>query len=191
MNEIEFFEANKDKVQATAEFLCSKDSTCTVEEKFEELRLQYINKDGNHHNETISINGQQLPINSWLEQLTHEFVENFIIIAIGGQKTEIIYKLIGNQFSGYNINLDDVDKAILNYKVKYMCNNIGFYVVHNHPFIYKASPSEADLQTCEAIFKDFERIEMNAIQLRMKLQLTLIDFAIVTEFDYWSVKQAE
>jgi len=72
-----------------------------------------------------------------------------------------------------------------------MCNNIGLYVVHNHPFIYKASPSEADLQTCEAIFKDFERIEMNAIQLRMKLQLTLIDFAIVTEFDYWSVKQAE
>ena len=36
MNEIEFFEANKDKVHATAEFLCSKDSTCKAEEKFEE-----------------------------------------------------------------------------------------------------------------------------------------------------------
>lgn len=190
MNEIEFFEANKDKVHATAEFLCSKDSTCTAEEKFEELRLQYINKDGNHHNETISINGQQLPINSWLEQLRHESVENFIIIGVTPKGSSIIYKSVGDQFSS-GFDMSEIDRKIVSIVTIGCQRNLGIYVVHNHPYIYKASPSKADLDTFAAIKIELDNIVNNAIDIGVKCQITLIDFAIVTEFDYWSVKQAE
>ena len=186
MNEVEFFEANKDKIYATAEFLCKNDPSCSVDEKYEELRLQYVNKDGTNHIETITINGQQYPIMNWLEQLRHEPVENFIIIAVSSTGSKIIYKVVGDQFSRDNIDLNDIDSAIITNG----CRNTGLYIIHNHPFIYKASPSVADLKACEAIFHELERIEKEAALLDAKWQLTLIDFAIVTDFDYWSVKQS-
>lgn len=191
MDSIDYFEKNKDKIFKTAEFLCKKDSSCTVEDKFEELKSQYYNEDGSHHNETIMINNSSLNIKSWLDSIRHEPVENFLIIAIYNNTSSIIYKVVGDQFSSHNINLDEIDKIIVNMLTLKGIKSMGIYIVHNHPFIYKATPSPSDCETINGIYGELNNIEINANAIGIKCQIKLIDFSIVTEFDYWSMKQTD
>lgn len=86
----------------------STDPSENLEDEFEKLKQQYLNCDGTCHNETISVNSQDINIHLWLETIRHEPVENFVIIAVGGKRSEIIYKTKGDQCSNYNLS----DKAI-------------------------------------------------------------------------------
>lgn len=189
MDENEYFEANKDKIRATAEFLCNNDPSSTVDDKFEELKSQYHNKDGAHHSETIRINGTPQNISAWLQPIRHEAIENFLIIAVHGQRSEIIYKVVGNQFTCGDIDLNKIDEAIVKLITYNGIISMGLYVIHNHPFIYKASPSNADLKTLEAIYGEIQNIVNECGKMRVLCQIELIDYAIVTKFDYWSIKQ--
>lgn len=189
MDSKDYFEVNKEKIHATAEFLCSKDLSKNVDEKFEELKQQYFNSDGTKHKEAIKINDSELDIsNVWLDMLRHEKIENFMIFAVTEEGSSEIYKARGNQFSSV-MDLNAIDKKIVPIIIK-GAKNIGLYVVHNHPFIYKASPSYEDLKTLEILITEFNRIEDEAKSIHKYCQITLIDFAIVTEFDYWSFKQS-
>lgn len=188
MDSKEFFETNKEKIRATAEFLCAPVSTKDVDSKFEEIKQQYLNCDGTNHKQVIKINDSELDITEWLDSIRHEVIENFVVIAVTERGSSIIYKVQGNQFCS-TIDLNDIDKAIVPLVVKGV-KNIGLFVVHNHPFIYKASPSCEDLKTLEMLIKEFNKIEQEAGLINKRCQITLIDFAIVTDYDYWSVKQS-
>ena len=190
MDENEYFEANKDKIRATAEFLCKNDPSRTVDDKFEELKSQYHNRDGSHHSETIGINGTPQNINTWLQKIRHEAIENFLIIAVHEHGSKIIYKIVGNQFTCGVIDLNKIDEAIVKFIIFNGIISMGLYVIHNHPFIYKASPSNADLKTLEAIYNEIQNIVNECGKMRVVCQIELIDYAIVTKFDYWSSKQS-
>lgn len=189
MHSIEYFEKHKLKILETAKFLCEKDSSCSVDNKFEELKLQYYNNEGSHHSETIKTNDLELNINELLENIRHDTAENFVVCAFYNNSLHPIYKNVGNQFSNNNINLNDIDKAIVNLLIFNGIKSIGIYVLHNHPFIYKASPSEADLKTLEVIIEEINNIEKEARAIGKECQICLVDFSIVTEFDYWSTMQ--
>ncbi len=188
MDSKEFFETNKEKIRATAEFLCAHGSTKDADGKFEEIKQQYFNCEGTNHKQVIKINDSELDITAWLDSIRHEEIENFVVIAVMECGHGVIYKSNGNQF-GSMMDLNDLDKAIVPLVVK-GAKNIGLYVVHNHPFIYNASPSCEDLKTCEILITEFNRIEHEAGLINKRCQITLIDFAIVTDYDYWSIKQS-
>ncbi len=191
MDSKEFFEANKEKIYATAEFLCSKDSSKNIDEKFDELKQEYLNGNGTNHKEVIKINDLELEINTWLDTIRHKEIEHFVIIAMYNGESKVIFSQTGDQFSSPAMNLGDINRRI-NYLLTFGgAKSVGVYVMHNHPFIYRASPSDADLLALEAIYDELINIENAAKLIGMNCQITLIDFAIVTEFDYWAARQIE
>lgn len=185
-----YFEVNKEKIRKTAEFLCRDDVTKT-DEKFEELKNQYLNEEGTNHKEVIVVNEHELNINQWLEEIRHNEIEHFKIIAITDKGNGILYETTGTQFSSYGNNLDVIDSYALNFIKTNHVSEMLLYIVHNHPFIYKASPSVADLQTLEAILKETDIIEAKAALFGMSCKVSIIDYAIATEFDYWCIKQED
>ena len=134
-----YFEVNKEKIRKTAEFLCRDDVTKT-DEKFEELKNQYLNEEGTNHKEVIVVNEHELNINQWLEEIRHNEIEHFKIIAITDKGNGILYETTGTQFSSYGNNLDVIDSYALNFIKTNHVSEMLLYIVHNHPFIYKASP---------------------------------------------------
>lgn len=187
MDSKEYFENNKEKILETAKFLCSKESSKDIDEQFEILKQQYINCDGTKHSETI--NGS-CDIGSWLNTIRHEERENFVIIAVYNKKCKLIFKQTGDQFSSHNINMNDIDRQIVPLITIEGASDIGIYVMHNHPYIYKASPSTADLETVVAIYNELNNIMTNTRGFKTNCNLELLDFGIVTEYDYWSMKQS-
>lgn len=155
MDSKEYFENNKEKILETAKFLCRKDPSKTIEEQFEILKQQYINDDGTKHLETI--NGS-CDISIWLDTIRHEERENFVIIAVYNKKCKPIFKQTGDQFSSKNIDMMDIDRQIVPLITIEGASDIGIYVMHNHPYIYKASPSPADLETAVAIINELDNI---------------------------------
>ncbi len=192
MDAIEFFENNKDSIFKTAEFLC-KDGANDVYDKFNELKSQYYNKDGTKHNEILKLGDINYPISRWLDLIRNESVEIFMIIGLSNNKTDIVYQTKGSQFRSV-FDLDSINTQIMNYLIKSVkCDvkEIRFYVLHNHPFMYKALPSAADLMTIEPLFREITIVEKQLKQLGIYCNLNLGDFAIVTAFDYWSMMQSE
>ena len=183
-----YFEKNKDKILETAKYLC-KNNTLLVEEKFKELEHQYLNEDGTHHDEAI-LKNSSINIKEWLESIRHDDKENFLIYACFDNKTELIYKTSGNQHS-IQINLDDIAASI--YRIIAICKIriVNLYVVHNHPFIYKASLSFTDCVTLNAINNELTSINENLNSIGMKSYINLYDFAVVTDFDYFSIMQTD
>ena len=188
MDSKDYFEMHKDKIKLTAEFLCSKGSTKNVDDEFEKLKQQYLDKDGTCHSETIK---GSVDISSWLETIRHQEIENFVVIAVYNDKSEIIFKQTGDQFSSPNIKIIDIDAKIVQLLTFGGARSVGIYVMHNHPFIYKASPSDQDIFTCAAISNELDSIVANAGEMGIKCQIGLIDFGIATEYDYWSVMQSK
>ena len=187
MDSKEYFENNKEKILETAKFLCRKDPSKTIEEQFEILKQQYINDDGTKHAETI--NGS-CDISIWLNTIRHEERENFVIIAVYKGQCKEIFKQIGDQFSSQNIDMMNIDKQIVPLITFGGAKSIGIYVMHNHPYIYKASPSTADLETAAAIFNELNNIMTRTKELGINCNVELLDFGIVTEYDYWSIRQS-
>ena len=187
MDSKEYFENNKEKILETAKFLCRKDPSKTIEEQFEILKQQYINDDGAKHAETI--NGL-CDISIWLNTIRYEKRENFVIIAVCEVQSKEIFKQIGDQFSSQNIDMMDIDKQIVSLIMGKCARSIGIYVMHNHPYIYKASPSLADIETADAIVKELNNIMTCTRELGINCNVELLDFGIVTEYDYWSIKQS-
>ena len=190
MDSKEFFETNKEKIHATAEFLCTKNSSKNIEEQFDELKQQYLNGEGTNHKEVIKINDYELDIKAWLDTIRHKEIENFVIIAMYNEKSQIIFSKTGDQFSSPEMELNDIDAKIVELLTFGGARSVGVYVMHNHPFIYRASPSKADCIALEAIYNELVNIENTVKSLCRNCQIALIDFAIVTEFDYWSFKQS-
>lgn len=186
MSKLEYYKKNKKKIKATAKYLCKNSCFLKYIAKVAELRSQYKNEYGTHHKEEITMDDRIFSVNLLLEELRLEPIEHFKVYAIyGGNSYEIFHK-IGDQFSVGDIDVNDIDEPIVG-----MClsaNAIGIYVVHNHPYIYKAFPSPADLKTLDEFMKKIRFI--NSLLHRMNCTVSLIDFAIVTEFDHWSFKQA-
>ena len=187
MDSKEYFENNKEKILETAKFLCSKEPSKTIEEQFEILKQQYINNDGTKHLETI--NGS-CDISTWLDTIRHEERENFVIIAVYKGQCKVIFKQIGDQFSSHNINMNDIDRQIVPLITIEGAGSIGIYVMHNHPYVYKASPSLADLETAAAIDNELNNIIICTRERGINCNVGLLDFGIVTEYDYWSIKQS-
>ena len=187
MDSKEYFENNKEKILETAKFLCSKDPSKTIEEQFEILKQQYINCDGTKHSETI--NGS-CDIRSWLDTIRQEERENFVIIAVYEGQCKEIFKQTGDQFSSHNISMNDIDSRIVPLITFGVASDIGVYVMHNHPYVYKASPSLADLETAVAIHNELNNIMSNTKDFKINCNLELLDFGIVTEYDYWSIRQS-
>lgn len=148
-----------------------------------------MNGEGTNHKEIIKINDSEIDIKALLDTIRHLEIENFVIIAMFNEKSQTIFSKTGDQFSSPEMDLIDIYKKLVPLIVGGV-KNIGLYVVHNHPFIYKASPSYADLKTLEILVETFNMVEREAKSINKSCQITLIDFAIVTEFDYWSCKQS-
>lgn len=147
------------------------------------MKSQYENEDGTHHKEAININGQDIAIGNWLEMLRHEPIEYLIIFALYGNGCQIIYNNAGEQFS-YSFDINEIISQIA------YISRFGprLYVVHNHPYIYEAATSKADLEARELINYEVNIIVSEARAMRIYRSVELVDFAIVTEFDYWSYK---
>jgi DNA repair protein RadC len=186
MDSKEYFENNKENILETAKFLRSKEPSRTVEEQFEILKQQYINCDGTKHEETI--NGYD--ISAWLDIIRHKKTENFVIIAVYKKQCQVIFEQTGDQFSSQNIDMMNIDKQIVRLITFECAMSIGIYVMHNHPYIYKALPSTADLETAAAILNELNNIMTCTREHGINCNVELLDFGIVTEYDYWSIKQS-
>ena len=187
MDSKEYFENNKEKILETAKFLCSKDPSKNIDEQFKNLKQEYINCDGTKHLETI--NGS-CDIGSWLDTIRHEKIENFVVFAVYEGQCKEIFKQTGDQFSSHNIDMNNIYRRILPLITIEGASDIGIYVMHNHPYIYKASPSTADLETAVAIINELDNIMTCIRKAGINCNLKLLDFGIVTEYDYWSMKQS-
>ena len=187
MDSKEYFENNKEKILETAKFLCSKDPSKNIDEQFKNLKQEYINCDGTKHLETI--NGSY-DIGSWLDTIRHEKIENFVVFAVYEGQSKVIFKQTGDQFSSQNIDMMDIDNKIRLLMMGTCARSIGIYVVHNHPYVYKASPSLADIETAKVIVEVLNNIKDCARSLKMNCNVEFLDFGIVTEYDYWSMKQS-
>ena len=163
--------------------MCSKDSSKNIDDQFDELKQQYLNGEGTNHKEVVKINDSELDIKVWLDNIRHKEIENFVIFAMYNEKPQTIFSKTGDQFSSPEIDLIDIYIKKLVPLIVGGVKNIDLYVVHNHPFIYKALPSSADLKTLEILVEAFNMVEREAKSINKSCQITLIDFAIVTEFD--------
>lgn len=132
-----------------------------------------------------------LSISNWIEDIRHDSVENFRIVIMSSKGNALQYQVKGKQNSSYEISLDDIDKAVLAFISAYDVLTIGLYIFHNHPFIYKATPSPTDIEALKTLLAETDRIEaLSQLLLNKKCKVNFIDFAIATEFDYWSTKQS-
>lgn len=170
----EYFHMNRENIYETARFLVSKQEDGNKEqkilEKYNELRNDYYSKNGTFHNESLINN--EFPINKYLEEIRHSEVENLLCIGSVGNKSKVLFRKKGNQFSCQASSLEVLKTAIL--------NESNFFIVHNHPFVFRAAPSSSDFLMLNEIWS-----------LAVDCGIELLDFSIVTKFDYWSMKQED
>jgi len=188
MDSIKFFEENKKKIKATTDYIAAGDKTRTPQQIFEEHEIEYKNKVGSGHREVIKINGQEFQISEWINDIRHQGYETFKIIAVTEKGHGDLLVINGNQFSSGPIDLDDIESRIDRIAASY--NSIGLYIIHNHPYTYRASISGSDGTTLEAIVNETIRLTQKYHLFGLKCSVDLVDFAVVTDFDYWCVKQA-
>lgn len=108
-----------------------------------------------------------------LDSIRYNEYESQIFLLINNKKIIKTYLITGKE---QQVAVrEDVLKTILNEAIEQKCD---IYNVHNHPWHLVANPSEADI-----IAKDKYK------ELAKENDIMLIDFAIVTQFDYYSAKE--
>ena len=153
------------------------------------MKDKYINKIGTGDEECVFIDSKKVPTDIIIADMRHLPSEIFEIFCnVKGEWIEVFRKDGG--LSGVdNICIDEMNQAILSFRISHYLSNMMLYVVHNHPYIYNASPSEADLMAAKALYENIEIMKSESKRLGRPLQIQIIDFCIVTDYDYWSIKQ--
>ena len=184
MNPKDYFENNKDKIHLTAEFLAKKEGK-DVESVFESVKNEFYNSYGSSDGEYFCLNNGKIVVTDILKGIRFLEYEQMMVFLFNGQRCELLCCWKGNQFSS-NFDLDELKNKLILLKIKNIfLQNIALYIVHNHPYKYRAVPSDADFEVLENVMALIK--EMNRLDTLCKT--TLVDFAVVTSFDYWSYKQ--
>lgn len=132
---------------------------------------------------------RKIMVTETLESIRHEPYEVFLIMFIRNNRLLEIFRKKGTQFDVGDIDINEINRAILFYRMKYTVNNFPLYIVHNHPYIYNASPSQNDLLTKEIFVSNADNMNYQSHNIKSSLEVEIVDFGIVTEFDYWSYHQ--
>lgn len=184
MNPKDYFENNKDKIHLTAEFLAKKEGK-DVENVFERIKNEFYNSDGSGNGEYFCFNNKRVVVADILKGIRFLEHEQMLVFLISGDKHGLICSWEGNQFSS-NADLNEMQQRIITFKFNNIyAREIYLYVVHNHPYMYRAAPSPEDFNALEKMLLLIK--EINRIDSLCKT--TLIDFTVVTAFDYWSYQQ--
>ena len=184
----EFYYANIEKITESAKILASK-KNISFSDQLAEMKDKYVNKIGTGDEECVFIDSKKVPTDIIIADMRHLPSEIFEIFCnVKGEWIEVFRKDGG--LSGVdNICIDEMNQAILSFRISHYLSNMMLYVVHNHPYIYNASPSEADLMAAKALYENIEIMKSESKRLGRPLQIQIIDFCIVTDYDYWSIKQ--
>ena len=180
----EFYILNKDKIYKTAEFVANRRGV-GVESIVESIKEEYKNANGSSHEEIVWVGNSSINLSNYLNSFRKlEFERLMVFLVLNGEMMEI-YHSDGDQFSSFFTD-NEIIKAITDVKKK-LCalKHIYLYMCHNHPFTYKAFPSEQDLQSYQGL-KNTIRL-MNSIDGFTIVEF--VDYGIVTNFDYWSLEQ--
>jgi len=184
MEPVEFFEKYKKEIYSVAEFICSKDSSKNIEEEFENMKKQYYKKIGTGSKEIVILENGNIKYNisSILDEIRYSEVENTLVYIFFDGKYKRIQCEKGTRFnSSFNIEL--IEYMLIQFlKQK---KNISLYFVHNHPFIYRASMSQADENAVVYIVSRINYLR----NMFVESTIDVLDFAVVTYYDYYSMKQ--
>lgn len=184
MNPKEYFENNKDKIYRTAEFLSGKEEK-DVGDVFESLKNEFYNSDGSGDGEFFCLKNKKIVITEIIKGIRFLDHEQMLVVLISGEKHGLLCSWDGNQFSS-NVDLNEMQQRIMSFKINNICTQeIYLYVVHNHPYKYRAVPSPEDF----TVLKQMLLLIKSINYLDSLCKTTLIDFAVVTAFDYWSYQQ--
>ena len=170
---IKYLEDHKGKIFETAKYIAER-SNGDISVKYAELESEYRNQNGTFHKELIA--NKNVPLKHVLDEIRHLEVETVVYYGMINGKFIKLFSEKGTQFSS-NINMPKLIAMV----AFYQCD---FYIAHNHPFVFRASPSLADMNAIKEIMKMTIELAKEGINVNM------LDFAIVTDFDYWSVMQA-
>ena len=184
MKPIEFLEQHREQIYKTAEYIATKENV-PADAKMHEIENNFITNNGTRHLEAIELKQVLLELSSLLEAFRENVFERMMVYCFDGNSFVEINHVDGDQFSSPTDEAFFL-KSFVMAKSRFpnLCDYY-LYFCHNHPFMYRASPSKSDLNCygylMQLIFK------MN--KLDSATQFHLVDFGIVTPFDYWSAEQ--
>ena len=171
-NPADFYKTPKEKINETATYIAIKQGV-SIDDECEKVKNDYLQHRGSACAEIIVSNSYDL--HNTLESIRHDSIENVVCLAFSEHGVIEICRISGDQYSSTIPVQELICKTGL--------LKCSFYVVHNHPFVYKASPSRMDCKAIEELIAG--TIECKKIGIKVEM----LDFGIVTDFDYWSTMQ--
>ena len=164
-----YFEKNKKEIDKTIEYISKRQN-----EDINTTRLRIYNEFKNldliNDKQIIVVDNVELSIEEILKNFRNRKTEIFSIYILNENNLFKIFEKLGNEHSASpnEIETFNLFQKLLLYKKPY-------FVIHNHPYLFKATFSESD-------FISFEQF----ISFSLETHIQLLDFSIVTDFDYWS-----
>ena len=180
----DYFEKNKDKIYEIAKFIANKNNE-DLDTVFKNIKNEFYNRIGTNNDESIYVNDIEISLTDFLDEIRFLDHEEMLVIYFAGSEHGIVCKWIGNQFSSC-VNLEELSQRLLLLKRKTIFSRqITLFFVHNHPYLYRAAPSGADL----LVFGKISSVIKALNTIDMFCKIVIADFSIVTSFDYWSFIQ--
>lgn len=179
MNRIKYLIKNKKQIEQSAAFINKNHPKI----EFLKLANHFIFGIKTNNKEALTKINENYDISSYLQNHRNLDHEEFYIYLVFNDGMLKIFQSKGTATSSL-INLNDIDRVIINFYIQRGLNNFNLFIVHNHPFVYKATPSKADFETLEGLNEDFVCLKQN-----LNISINIIDFSIVTISDYWSLYQ--
>lgn len=183
----EFIIKYKADIKNLAVFLSKNGSDSDTSKKVKELERDFLKQNKSGCLEVVYIKGNKQCVHNLLEEIRYSDVEIFRIYVFNNQKFIKVHESIGTSCSSI-VDLNKINEDIEGFLSKTNGGMFYFYIVHNHPFIFRASISEGDIVSFEALFKELKTMEYlyNVSHIRDKVALNICDFATVTYYDYFS-----
>lgn len=167
-----YFEEHLEFIKAIAEETSIKQKIDS-EEAFQRYSDSFLRLERSGDTLSIDYEDKIIDVSSLIDDIKDLVVEHFRCYVLSGEKMVLVFEKAG---SLTNSSLNNLETLELIGKIRFQ--HKPFYIVHNHPCVFEASPSESDFQTMDFF-----------INLSKEINVPIIDFGIITNFDYWSMMQ--
>ena len=164
-----YLEKNKNKILEQIKFISGQNHE-TFDETKKRIFDEFTNFDVTNHEKTIVYKGKKYNISAIADSIKNNEKETLLCFVLKQDEFVLLQQIKGNQQS---CSLSLADSIKFNYAIAKA--QLPFFIIHNHPFVCKATFSGADIPTF-----------LNLKELADEFKIDLLDFAVVTKFDYIS-----
>ena len=184
MKPLDYLNKYRKEIINTARYIAQveyKDSEIILDD----LTADYKNNNGSYCSETVIIDKQTISISPLLKHFRDFHISEAHVYVYAEDEFYEIYHRSGDQFSCVFL-IEEITQKIAEFLYEHdKVFEVKLYICHNKPFMYKAEPYNSDQRDIENIIRKIN--DYNSTSNYIKL--TLLDYAIVTTFDYWSLEQ--